>query len=723
MLIRYSLAIISVCLNILIFSCHLIKDSPEEIVAKDSVLIVNNLQQSANYIKVDKAIAKIFAEQAFMLADTIKNLRLSARSLLAVANSERFKGDINNLFKDEKVAITIATNSKNDTLLFECLNAYANDLIALSRFDESAAIIDSENNLPISKSEIYKARLLNTAGYLILKQQKSMTDAKVILNKSLDLAYKTQNAYLVAKNKLFLFRAMLYSGLRDSTSNYGFEALHYFEKNNYYEDAAYCDIEIANNYRFLADLNKSIGYANEAYALMTTHQNHLGAALSQNILFQNYLFQKKMPEAKRAVDLLYDHYTKLNFENGIGTANILYGAWYSANGEYAKADTFFKNADVITSKLNVPLLKSALLMFESQHFQVQNKTKEADSVALLAYALAQQSMPKELLKNIYSANDSVTLSKSQALDKRLFNDSDYRAQHGKEALQALRKDSAMGQIYKPVLSAFDSGLNSAYNKQILELETQYKTKQKDDSLFIANQNILLAKSNLQNKNSLLIASVILLLLLSGAFWQQYHNRQRAERDKAKIQLLQNEIHHRVKNNLGIIKRFVEVAKQSGRESLSLESLQSRITAIELLHKNLYQTDKAGEILLQTYLEQLVKIISATFYEEDKNIQIRVNAPVTTNMQTAEKLGLIINELVTNSFKYGFKGRTTGEINITASPVKDDKFTLHIEENGIGYNKESVLKGYGSKLIEGIAYELNAVFNMSTTNGVSFNITV
>ena len=83
--------------------------------------------------------------------------------------------------------------------------------------------------------------------------------------------------------------------------------------------------------------------------------------------------------------------------------------------------------------------------------------------------------------------------------------------------------------------AYDSSLMVAYNKQLLDLETKYKTKQVNDSLRIANQNILLAKSELQNKNFLLATSAVIALLLSAGFWLQYKNRKTAERDKAKIE--------------------------------------------------------------------------------------------------------------------------------------------------------------------------------------------
>ena len=187
--------------------------------------------------------------------------------------------------------------------------------------------------------------------------------------------------------------------------------------------------------------------------------------------------------------------------------------------------------------------------------------------------------------------------------------------------------------------------------------------------------------------------------------------------------MQGEINHRITNNLAIVKRFAEIADKADKKNLPLASLQSRIDAIELLHKNLYQSGKAGVIPLQQYLNGLAEAIQATFVDSDKQINIMIDAPLTIDMQTAEKLGLIINELMTNSFKHAFKEKATGEITVTAKELSKRHFTLRYTDNGAGFARESVSKGYGSKLVEGLARELNAPFDYQAINGVVFSMTI
>ncbi len=260
---------------------------------------------------------------------------------------------------------------------------------------------------------------------------------------------------------------------------------------------------------------------------------------------------------------------------------------------------------------------------------------------------------------------------------------------------------------------FGAASNMLKNKNLPDLTTENEKCE--------NENAILSIAIIKKQKIIIALIVVTAIVLGIGFFLQYKNRQRAERDRTKIELLQNEIHHRVKNNLSIIKRFVEVAEKSGLQSLSLTSLQNRITAIELLHKNLYQTNKSGEISLQYYIEQLAKTIGTAFNEDDKNITINVLAPVIVNIKTAEKIGLIINELITNSFKYGFANKKEGKINITAEEKGNKKFKLSYKENGVGFNKQKIIKGYGSKLIEGIANELDARIEIQTENGINFSM--
>ncbi|MEJ7679168.1 MAG: sensor histidine kinase [Segetibacter sp.] len=170
------------------------------------------------------------------------------------------------------------------------------------------------------------------------------------------------------------------------------------------------------------------------------------------------------------------------------------------------------------------------------------------------------------------------------------------------------------------------------------------------------------------------------------FALQYRNRKRAEKDRQYIQMLQNEIHHRVKNNLGVIQRLVDVAGKNAVDDVPLSSLKTRIKSIELLHTHLYnQKAKPGNISLQAYLEDLCLAIATTF-ETGKDIKIEVNASEELNSDIAEKIGLIVNELVTNSYKYAFEGKDEGIINITAQKIEKN-IQIAVEDNGVGFETE------------------------------------
>jgi two-component sensor histidine kinase len=269
----------------------------------------------------------------------------------------------------------------------------------------------------------------------------------------------------------------------------------------------------------------------------------------------------------------------------------------------------------------------------------------------------------------------------------------------------------------------DSTVLFLANQQINDLETKYRTQKIADSLQNQQQENLIANQNLKQRNYFLAGAGLLVLLLIGFGWLQFQNRKRAVKDKEHIQLLQNEIHHRVKNNLAVINRLVEVAGKNAADNVPLSALKNRIKSIELLHKHLYSDEaKPGHISLQPYLEDLCMAIAATF-ESSKNIEIKINANENVKDDIAEKLGLIINELVTNSYKYAFEGKAGGAITIVAGKNETNELQLTLQDNGVGFDKDIKKDSYGMKLIRGLSHQLDGKFSFENNNGTRFNLVI
>ncbi len=510
----------------------------------------------------------------------------------------------------------------------------------------------------------------------------------------------------------------------DSASNYLYQALEKYKKRGSMGRQADCYGFLGQCYVLNGNTDKGIELYRNAVELEKQSFDSASQSLSLIDLGRCYLIKKDTTTA-----LSYAHQSetilnKLNFTYGNVVLNTFWGQFYSDVKHFDKAESYFKKANAMAIENKLSDLKIDNEKYWAQLRYKEKKTAAADS---LVYSYIRQlllnrepaTINKEL-NTLLKRNPNLD-SATAANIRLLYTPGGADILRKKSGIQSLSSISNMDSIlnlnpYSLASASFDSSIMASDDKQLLELETKYKTKLISDSLKIEKQNTEVANAEVQRRNTILIGASVCLLLLAAGFFLQYKNRKRAERDTAKIEMLQNEIHHRVKNNLGVINRLIEVAGKGGANNISLQSLQTRVTAIELLHKRLYNDKVTGNISLQEYLLELTAAIQ-TMFETDKKIDIHVNAPVEVSSKTAEKIGLIINELVTNSYKYAFDEQG-GNINIEANATEAHEYKLTVADNGKGFTTAKK-KSYGMKLIAGLSHELGGNFAFSNNNGTEF----
>jgi two-component sensor histidine kinase/tetratricopeptide (TPR) repeat protein len=192
--------------------------------------------------------------------------------------------------------------------------------------------------------------------------------------------------------------------------------------------------------------------------------------------------------------------------------------------------------------------------------------------------------------------------------------------------------------------------------------------------------------------------------------------------------LLKEIHHRVKNNLQIISGLFEKQALKASDEVSKKLMkegQDRVFSIALVHQNLYQTDNLSTIEIKTYLEMLVKNIEKSQNTQNQKIDLALNVDDSTvDIDTAIPLGLILNELITNAYKYAFKDKLQGLIRIEFHQKAKD-FFLQVQDNGIGIPSNfdiNKTKSLGLNLVRGLVRQLNGVMDFkSNTEGTVFTI--
>jgi len=190
--------------------------------------------------------------------------------------------------------------------------------------------------------------------------------------------------------------------------------------------------------------------------------------------------------------------------------------------------------------------------------------------------------------------------------------------------------------------------------------------------------------------------------------------------------LLREIHHRVKNNLQIISSLLNIQSQNIQDENVLSSIQegqSRVQAMSLIHQNLYQSEHLSNVDTQNYIQQLVAYLSEMFTGQSKNIKVTVDAPeINFDIDTAIPLGLIINELVSNAYKYAFDKHGSGNINISIKPKTGFDYELEIRDDGKGMPVDAE-KGnsLGLKLVKILSRQLRGTFSFKSDKGAVFLI--
>lgn len=194
------------------------------------------------------------------------------------------------------------------------------------------------------------------------------------------------------------------------------------------------------------------------------------------------------------------------------------------------------------------------------------------------------------------------------------------------------------------------------------------------------------------------------------------------------EFLLREVHHRVKNNLQIINSLLSLQSDfvtNEKEFNALVESRNRIKAMSIVHEMLYAGNNISSIGLKEYVASLTQQISFSFTQPHSGIQFQVEIPdeVNFDIDTMIPLGLIMNEVMTNSLKYAFPDKK-GEIKI-AYDCRNNQCIIKISDNGVGYKGDLLSEEnskFGIMLIKILAEQLNANVQVNSTKGVEYTLT-
>jgi PAS domain S-box-containing protein len=198
--------------------------------------------------------------------------------------------------------------------------------------------------------------------------------------------------------------------------------------------------------------------------------------------------------------------------------------------------------------------------------------------------------------------------------------------------------------------------------------------------------------------------------------------------------LLKEIHHRVKNNLQIVYSMLNLQTSQIKDKDAIELFKeskNRIFSMALIHEKLYQSKSLAKVDLGEYIRNLTNNLFSSYGVSERTISPKIHVEnITLNIDTVIPCALIINELVSNSLKYGFPDlsrRRSGEseIRIELRRAVNNRFTLTISDNGVGLPEGFEIQkseSLGLKLVSVLVNQLQGSIRVDTNRGVEFAIT-
>jgi two-component sensor histidine kinase/tetratricopeptide (TPR) repeat protein len=277
--------------------------------------------------------------------------------------------------------------------------------------------------------------------------------------------------------------------------------------------------------------------------------------------------------------------------------------------------------------------------------------------------------------------------------------------------QKLQYDSAY-KYYNLFIQFKDSVRDVQYSVEVDALVNKYKEERNEKELLAANEKVAQGKIIQEQSeriiNLLIVGGIFLLALFLLVYWM-YRRSQKANQlvrdqskvisnknesiDKALLQkdILLKEVHHRVKNNLQIIRSLLNLQTKKLKSKAAIQAIEdskNRVQAIALMHKSLYQDEHFNRVDLKGYFEDLIDNHKALFVSDKNKLHFEIEIEeLMVSVDDAVPLGLIISELISNSIKHAFGKEVLSPQITLILIITEDQISLTFADNGIGVDAD------------------------------------
>ncbi len=483
-------------------------------------------------------------------------------------------------------------------------------------------------------------------------------------------------------------------------------------------------------YNYLGNLEKALEYAFDALGIYEELRDEPGTAIAYSYIGEILYQQQKYREAAEYAQKGYDLQKRLGLKDDLAySCQNLGDAWLQI-GDYEKALAFQNEGLALRRELQLDLDAGLSLNSRGNVLKYMKRYPEALSSYLESLEIARRTNVRQLLQastsnvgHIYSLMGKYREALPYHLKSRdLIHASgemtkipeNYRLIA--EAYSGIGRYDSAYHFQKLHAETKDSLLTEQTSARMSELQTKYETAQREAKIAVQDQQL--------RKQQTVIWSVVsvlaIALIAGGLLWRLSQKLRKRNQEK---EFLIKEIHHRVKNNLQVLSSLLHLQSRYIRDDAALDAVregQSRVEAMGLIHQKLYMGDNLASVNMKDYLHNLGDTLLDAYKLDEEQVKIIYHLdPLHLDVDTAIPLGLIINELVTNSLKYAFPDGRKGLVEITLRKDEKGRLCLKVADNGVGKNGAPTLKSstsFGTNLIEILSKKLKGTPHISNGDG-------
>jgi len=291
------------------------------------------------------------------------------------------------------------------------------------------------------------------------------------------------------------------------------------------------------------------------------------------------------------------------------------------------------------------------------------------------------------------------------------------------------------QYYVQADSLADDLYNEERESQIAEMHAKFKTEQKEKEIVLqkaANEK------KIYERNVFILTSILLFALLSIVLLTYVKTKrvnktlasqkkiiEKREHEKG---FLLRELHHRAKNNLQLVSSLLNAQANQLKDPEAADAVkegQARVEAMALIHRDLYKRENVTKVNLKTYLGNMVNNLMSSYNFSPSSITLVMDvAEIEMEADLAIPIGLIANELISNSFKHAFTNQQYPELVIEAGEMTEDELHLLVRDNGRGIKSgASKEESFGVTMIHSLVKQLQGSISFENSNGCAATLVV